>query len=145
MTSGRHRPSRYLLIAAGLAALAGGFALGACSAWAGPPPGPAAGPWERRASPVPPPLGTMAAGAGPHTFAGVNTETQDEELDDPRLQRDGFDAARFRRLLARYQRGELTASRPLEGGVRPLRAGDLRPLPAEGTPEHDACRARGEE
>ncbi|MFP2897490.1 UTP--glucose-1-phosphate uridylyltransferase [Corallococcus sp. 4LFB] len=75
----------------------------------------------------------------------MNTETQDEELDDPKLQREGFDAARFRSLLARYQRGELTGSRPLEGGVRPLRAGDLRPLPAEGTPEHDACRARGEE
>ncbi|NOK36738.1 hypothetical protein [Corallococcus exercitus] len=33
MTTGRHRPSRYLLIAAGVSALAVGFALGACSAW----------------------------------------------------------------------------------------------------------------
>ncbi|NOK36734.1 UTP--glucose-1-phosphate uridylyltransferase [Corallococcus exercitus] len=75
----------------------------------------------------------------------MNTQTQDEELDDPRLQHDGFDADRFRMLLARYQRGELSESRPIEGVIRPLRAGDIRALPAEGTPEHDACRARGEE
>ncbi|WP_279637858.1 UTP--glucose-1-phosphate uridylyltransferase [Corallococcus aberystwythensis] len=78
-------------------------------------------------------------------FARVNTETLDEELDSPRLQRDGFDATRFRTLLARYQRGELTDSRPLEGVLRPLRAGDLRALPAEGTPEHEGYQALGEE
>ncbi|WP_147450336.1 hypothetical protein [Corallococcus carmarthensis] len=41
MTTGRHRPSRYLIAAAGVSALAGGFTLGACSSWertSGPSP-----------------------------------------------------------------------------------------------------------
>ncbi|WP_233582544.1 UTP--glucose-1-phosphate uridylyltransferase [Corallococcus sp. CA053C] len=75
----------------------------------------------------------------------MNTQTLDAALDDPRLARDGFDAASFRALLARYQRGELVESRPLAGALEPLRQGDVQSLPREGTPDYEVCRARGEQ
>ncbi|WP_227026971.1 UTP--glucose-1-phosphate uridylyltransferase [Corallococcus soli] len=80
-------------------------------------------------------------------FPRVTTQTPevDGELDDPRLARDGFDAASFRALLARYQRGELTESRSLTGSLEPPRPGDVQPLPHEGTPAYEACRALGEQ
>lgn len=72
------------------------------------------------------------------------TAPSDVNLDDPRYARDGFDAAAFRDLLARYQRGELSESAPLTQTPEPLREGDILPLPAPGTPEHADCLARGE-
>ncbi|RKH64850.1 UTP--glucose-1-phosphate uridylyltransferase [Corallococcus llansteffanensis] len=75
----------------------------------------------------------------------MNPQTLDAELDDPRLARDGFDAASFRALLARYKRGELVDSKPLAGALEPLRQGDVQPLPREGTPDYEVCRARGEQ
>jgi UDP-N-acetylglucosamine pyrophosphorylase len=69
----------------------------------------------------------------------------DMELDNPQFARDGFDAASFRELLAKYKRGELTEAPPLAGSLQPLKEGDIQPLPREGTPEYEACRARGEE
>lgn len=78
-------------------------------------------------------------------MAGVNTQNLDAALDDPQLARDGFDATSFRALLARYQRGELVESRPLEGSLEPLRPGDVQPLPRESTPDYEVCRARGEQ
>ncbi|NOK13260.1 UTP--glucose-1-phosphate uridylyltransferase, partial [Corallococcus exercitus] len=75
----------------------------------------------------------------------TQTPDVDGELDDPRLARDGFDAASFRALLARYQRGELTESQSLAGPLEPPRPGDVQPLPGEGTAAHGACRAAGEQ
>ncbi|WNG45793.1 UTP--glucose-1-phosphate uridylyltransferase [Archangium minus] len=69
----------------------------------------------------------------------------DKELDSPVFARDGFDAASFRELLARYQRGELVEAPPLAGSLQPLQEGDIRTLPAEGAPEYEQYRARGEE
>lgn len=67
------------------------------------------------------------------------------DLDSPRFARDGFDAETFRQLLARYQRGELTATPPLTGTLQPLQEGDVQPLPREGSPGYAQCRALGEE
>jgi UTP--glucose-1-phosphate uridylyltransferase len=75
----------------------------------------------------------------------VPGQLTDTELDNPLLARDGFDAASFRELLARFHRGELVDAPPLAGSVEPLRPGDIQPLPREGTPEYEDCRARGEE
>ncbi|WP_257458466.1 UTP--glucose-1-phosphate uridylyltransferase [Archangium lipolyticum] len=69
----------------------------------------------------------------------------DTELDNPSLARDGFDAASFRELLARFKRGELVEAPPLAGSLEPLREGDIQPLPREGTPAYEECRALGEE
>ncbi|MCY1073992.1 UTP--glucose-1-phosphate uridylyltransferase [Archangium lansingense] len=69
----------------------------------------------------------------------------DMDLDNPQFARDGFDAASFRELLARYKRGELIEAPPLAGSLQPLQPGDIQPLPREGTPEYEDCRARGEE
>lgn len=69
----------------------------------------------------------------------------DTDLDNPQLARDGFDAASFRALLARFKKGELTEAPPLAGSLEPLRPGDIQPLPREGTPEYEDCKARGEE
>lgn len=79
------------------------------------------------------------------TFSLVTANPMDMELDNPQFARDGFDAASFRELLARYKRGELTEAPPLTGALQPLQEGDIRPLPGAGTPEYEACRARGEE
>lgn len=69
----------------------------------------------------------------------------DKDLDNPQFARDGFDAASFRELLARFKRGELIEAPPLAGSLQPLQEGDIQPLPREGTPEYEDCRARGEE
>ncbi len=67
------------------------------------------------------------------------------DLDNPQFARDGFDAASFRDLLARYQRGELAEAPPLAGALQPLQPGDIQPLPRAGTPEYEEFRQRGEE
>jgi UTP--glucose-1-phosphate uridylyltransferase len=69
----------------------------------------------------------------------------DMDLDNPQLARDGFDAASFRELLARFKRGELTETPPLADALQPLQEGDIQPLPREGTPGYEECRALGEE
>ncbi|WNG39202.1 UTP--glucose-1-phosphate uridylyltransferase [Archangium violaceum] len=69
----------------------------------------------------------------------------DTDLDNPQFARDGFDASSFRELLARYHRGELVEAPPLAGSLQPLQEGDIRALPAEGTPEYEQYRVRGEE
>ncbi len=69
----------------------------------------------------------------------------DINLDNPQFARDGFDAASFRELLARFKRGELIEVPPLAGSLEPLQAGDIQPLPRQGTPEYEEYRARGEE
>jgi UTP--glucose-1-phosphate uridylyltransferase len=69
----------------------------------------------------------------------------DINLDSPRLAEDGFDAASFRELMARLQRGELSEITPLPGSLEPLQAGDIHRLPAEGTPEYEEYQALGEE
>ena len=64
----------------------------------------------------------------------------DMDLDNPQLARDGFDAASFRELLARYKRGELIEAPPLAGALQPLQEGDIQPLPRAGTPEYEDCK-----
>lgn len=75
----------------------------------------------------------------------VPTQTTDTELDNPQFARDGFDAASFRELLARFKRGELAEAPPLAGALEPLRQGDIQPVPRDGTPEAAEYRALGEE
>lgn len=87
----------------------------------------------------------IARGRGLQNVYSVPTQTTDTELDNPQFARDGFDAASFRELLARFKRGELAEAPPLAGALEPLREGDIQPVPREGTPEAAEYRALGEE
>lgn len=69
----------------------------------------------------------------------------DNELDNPVFARDGFDATRFRELLARFKRGELIEAPPLAGSLQPLQEGDIQPLPDAGKPGYDELKALGEQ
>lgn len=56
---------------------------------------------------------------------------------------ESYDEALFRELVEAWKRGEIVEAPP-PGTLEPLRPGDVTPLPARGTPEHDRLAALGD-
>lgn len=75
----------------------------------------------------------------------MSQQPNDQELENPQLARDGFDVGSFRQLLGKLKRGELMEAAAPTSALQPLQEGDIRKVPAAGTPEYERYRARGEE
>lgn len=68
----------------------------------------------------------------------------DKDLENPELERDGFDVASFRRLWAQHLNNELTEAPDLSGSLQPLQDGDITRVPLPGEKGYDELRAEGE-